>query len=63
MPQAPGSFWLYYFNVEAVGAAAERVKKAGGKVIMDPHPVPGGHWIVQCLDSQGAMFAMIAAQQ
>jgi uncharacterized protein len=62
MPQTPGSFWLYYFNVDAASEAAERVKKAGGSVVMAPHPVPGGHWIVQCLDPQGAMFAMIASK-
>jgi hypothetical protein len=27
---------------------------------MGPHQVPGGGWIVQCFDPQGAMFAMVA---
>jgi len=57
-PEVPVSFWLYYFNVESVVAAIERVKAGGGTVLMGPMQVPGGSWIVQCLDPQGAMFAL-----
>jgi len=28
-----------------------------------PHQVPGGSWIVQCSDPQGAMFALVAAKR
>jgi predicted enzyme related to lactoylglutathione lyase len=63
MPDSPAPHWLYYFNVEGVDAAAARVKDAGGRVLMGPHEVPGGHWIVQCFDPQGAMFAMIAPKR
>ena len=52
-------FWLYYFNVDAIEPAAERVKAAGGQVINGPHPVPGGSWIVHGLDPQGAMFGLV----
>ena len=37
-----------------------RVKKAGGQILNGPMEVPGGSWIAQCLDPQGAMFAMVA---
>jgi predicted enzyme related to lactoylglutathione lyase len=30
---------------------------------MGPHQVPGGSWIAQCLDPQGALFAMVAPDQ
>jgi hypothetical protein len=30
---------------------------AGGQVLMGPHEVPGGSWIVQALDPQGAVRA------
>jgi uncharacterized protein len=63
MPQTPAPHWLYYFNVEGVDAAAARVKDAGGRVLMGPHEVPGGHWIAQCFDPQGALFAMIAPKR
>lgn len=55
----PAPHWLYYFNVEDIEAAAARVKDAGGQVLNGPHQVPGGSWIVQCLDPQNAMFALV----
>jgi uncharacterized protein len=62
-PATLAPFWLYYFNVDAVDAAAERVNQGGGQVINGPHQVPGGSWIVQCIDPQGAMFAMVGPQR
>jgi len=59
----PQPYWLYYFNVDAIGAAAARVKKGGGKVVNGPMEVPGGSWIVQCVDPQGAMFALVAPKK
>jgi uncharacterized protein len=60
-PQMPGPpMWLFYFNVDAADAAVERIKKAGGKIVQEPHQVPGGLWIVQGIDPQGAMFAVVA---
>jgi uncharacterized protein len=59
MEAMPVPFWLFYFNVEEIKAAAERVRAAGGQVAMDPHQVPGGSWIIQCIDPQGAMFALV----
>jgi predicted enzyme related to lactoylglutathione lyase len=62
-PQTPGPFWLYYFNVPAIDAAGERVKAKGGKIINGPMEVPGGQWIVQGLDPEGAMFALLAPRR
>jgi predicted enzyme related to lactoylglutathione lyase len=53
--------WMFYFNVPAIDAAAERVTAAGGKVLFGPTEVPGGAWILQCVDPQGALFALTAA--
>ena len=58
--QMPSAAWQFYFNVPSAGAAAARVTGAGGRVLMEPHQVPGGSWIVQCLDPQGAHFALVA---
>jgi uncharacterized protein len=63
MPQSPVPFWLYYFNVEAIDAAVERVGAAGGKIVNGPMAVPGDRWIVQGLDPQGAMFALLAPKR
>lgn len=61
MAGAPGPpMWLYYFNVDALDAAVQRIDEGGGKVMMGPHQVPGGTWIVVATDPQGAMFALAA---
>lgn len=51
-------FWLFYFGVDDIDVAAERVKAGGGKVLEGPGAVPGG-WIARCEDPQGAMFALM----
>jgi uncharacterized protein len=40
-----------------------RVKNAGGQILNGPMEVPGGSWIAQCRDPQGAMFAMVAPRR
>lgn len=56
-PNAP-PHWLLYIHVDNADAAAERVKKNGGTVQNGPMDVPGGGRIAQCLDPQGAAFAI-----
>jgi hypothetical protein len=56
----PVPFWLYYFNVDNIGSAVARVAEAGGQTVNGPMEVPGGNWIAQCRDPQGAMFALVA---
>jgi predicted enzyme related to lactoylglutathione lyase len=56
--EVPVNFWLYYFVIDDIDAAAERVKAEGGKVLFGPMEVPGGAFIVQCQDPQGAVFAL-----
>jgi uncharacterized protein len=58
----PGCFWLYYFNVEDIDAAARRIGDNGGKIMRGPHEVPGGGWIVQARDRQGAAFALLGSR-
>ena len=55
----PVPFWLYYFNVAGIDAAAKAVEAGGGQVLNGPHEVPGGDFILQGLDPQGAMFALV----
>jgi len=50
--------WLHYVMVDSSTAAVERVKANGGQVVNGPMEVPGGDWIAQCLDPQGAAFAV-----
>jgi predicted enzyme related to lactoylglutathione lyase len=57
-PTVPVACWLYYFNVSDIDAAVQRVRAGGGQVLGGPAEVPGGNWIAQCADPQGAMFAL-----
>ena len=61
--QMPVSAWQYYFNVDAIDAAAERVVANGGEVIMGPMEVPNAMWVLQGGDPQGAHFALVAPQR
>jgi hypothetical protein len=62
-PNIPVSCWGFYFNVDSISAAIERVKAAGGKVVHGPNEVPGGAWIVNAQDPQGAMFSLVSSKQ
>jgi predicted enzyme related to lactoylglutathione lyase len=53
------SFWLMYFNVRDIDDAAGRIGENGGKIRQGLHQVPGGGWIVQAEDPQGAAFALL----
>jgi hypothetical protein len=55
-------FWLYYIRVPDVHAATERVATLGGRVLNGPMEVPGGDWVAQCVDPQGAVFALHASK-
>jgi uncharacterized protein len=59
MPEAPMPYWLYYINVADIEATHGRIGANGGKVLHGPVEVPGGMWIVQGMDPQGAMFAVV----
>ncbi|SDS26090.1 VOC family protein [Bradyrhizobium canariense] len=54
----PYPFWLYYFNVDDIDAAAQRVKAGGGRIFEGPLEVLDGVWVARCIDPQGAMFAL-----
>ena len=55
----PVPFWLYYFNIDDIQAAAKRVEAGGGQIVYGPTEVPGGAWIVHCTDPEGAIFALL----
>jgi uncharacterized protein len=62
-PQVPVSCWTFYFCVDSIGAAIERVKTGGGKIINGPTQVPGGGWIIQGIDPQGAVFSLVGSKE
>ena len=54
----PRPAWLVYFRVDGIERAALRIAEAGGQVIHGPMEVPGGGWIVNGRDPEGALFAL-----
>jgi predicted enzyme related to lactoylglutathione lyase len=59
-PQVPAAYWGYYIRVPAIDAAATRVTAGGGRILNEPMEVPGGDWVVNAMDPQGAMFSLVA---
>jgi predicted enzyme related to lactoylglutathione lyase len=62
-PHIPVSCWNFYFNVDSIKAAVERVEAGGGKVLNGPMQVPGGGWIINGQDPQGAMFSLVSSNE
>jgi len=56
------SHWLLYAKVHDVARAAAAAGRAGGTVVNGPMEVPGGDWIAQIIDPQGAAFAVHAVK-
>lgn len=63
MPEAPASCWTHYFRVPAIVAARDAVIAAGGTIMQQPQSVPGGDWIIEGVDPQGAYFALVAGSE
>jgi predicted enzyme related to lactoylglutathione lyase len=58
-PEAPAGMWNFYIRVSEIGRAAAQVKELGGQAFGDPMEVPGGEWIVNGTDPQGAIFSFV----
>jgi predicted enzyme related to lactoylglutathione lyase len=56
-PGAPAA-WAPYALVKDAKAAAAATTANGGKIVNGPMEVPGGDWIAQGIDPQGAMFSV-----
>jgi uncharacterized protein len=62
-PQIPVSCWNFYFHVDSIASAIERVKTGGGNVLNGPVQVPGSAWIINGQDPQGAMFSLVSNKE
>mgnify|MGYP006155995261 FL=1 len=60
-PPAPGipPNWLPYFGAAGIDAAIAQITASGGTILNGPMEVPGGAFIAQALDPQGAAFAVV----
>ena len=52
--------WQIYFRVPDINVAAERIKANGGQILNGPMEVPGGDWVLNAMDPQGAPFSLHA---
>ena len=55
-----GAAWTFAFRVSNLTAAMVRVSAGGGRIVDQPRLIPGGSWLVRCLDPQGAAFALMS---
>ena len=62
MPQVPAPVWSHYFWVPSIEAAKAKADELGGQVINGPMEVPGDDWIIQGIDPQGALFALVGGK-
>jgi len=51
--------WMYYVTTGDLDAALARATAGGARVLNGPMDVPGGQRIVQLMDPQGAVFALV----
>lgn len=62
-PHVPVACWNYYIVTDDIDAAATRVTEGGGKIFNGPMQVPGGGWVLNAADPQGAMFALLGQRK
>lgn len=55
--------WTFYFHIADVDAAVDKVKAAGGQVILGPMDVPGGQRIIVAIDPQGASVGFVSGER
>lgn len=54
-PDRPNAGWNFCFQVTDIDEALHRVEAAGGKLRGGPHEVPGGAFVIDITDSEGAV--------
>jgi predicted enzyme related to lactoylglutathione lyase len=62
-PQVPVPHWGFYINVPEIDAGVARIMAGGGKILNGPVEVPGGQWVVNAMDPQGAAFSLVAPKR
>ncbi len=62
-PKMPHPMWVFYFNVPDIDAALAAAQSNGAKLMYGPGEVPGGQFIIQASDPQGALFALVGPRK
>ncbi|MGD8177386.1 VOC family protein [Marinimicrobium sp. ARAG 43.8] len=58
----PIPMWQYYFRCADIDTACKAIADNGGKVLLEPHEIPGGDFMLKGVDPQGALFALVGAK-
>lgn len=61
--EMPMGSWNYYIHVDDIDTSTAAVKNGGGKVLMGPMEVPGGDWVINGIDPQGAPFSLVGSKK
>jgi hypothetical protein len=62
-PFVPAGCWNLYIRVPDIDAATATVTANGGQVLNGPMEVPGGEWIINGTDPQGAAFSLVGMRK
>ncbi|MDQ3140562.1 MAG: VOC family protein [Pseudomonadota bacterium] len=62
-PQDAPTAWNFCFNTGDIDAAAARVTKGGGSIHYGPAEIPGGDFVINATDPQGAAFMLRGARK
>ncbi len=60
--QAGPPLWTFYFRVADIDAAAQGITTAGGTILHGPAEVPGNDFIINGVDPQGVLFALVGTR-
>lgn len=56
------AMWLFYFRVADIDVAAAYITAQGGTVLMGPQEIPGGEFMINATDPQGALLALVGTR-
>jgi predicted enzyme related to lactoylglutathione lyase len=61
-PHSPAAAWNFYFRVANIDDAAAAIVTHAGLILHGPVQVPGGDWVLNGVDPQGARFSLVGAK-
>ena len=61
--EMPMGGWNYYIHVADIDASTAAAKANGGQILMGPMEVPGGEWVINGIDPQGAPFSLVGTKK
>ena len=63
MDERQPPMWNYYFRVPSIAKAVETIGGNGGTITYGPQEVPGGDFVINAIDPQGAMFGLVGPEK